>query len=113
MTRRTARRSLALAAALLAAAPAAASARDMYATDARNVLLRFDSRFPGVITDRVGITGLGGNLVGIDFRPATGEMVGVGTDNRVYVIDPDSGGVARRGPAVHPGPERGRPSASR
>ena len=103
MTRRTARRAVALAAALLAAAPAVASARDMYATDARNVLLRFDSRFPGVITDRVGITGLGGSLVGIDFRPATGEMVGVGADNRVYAIDPDSGGARPIGLPFTPG----------
>ena len=91
MNRRTVRRAVALAAALMAAAPVTASARDMYATDARNVLLRFDSRFPGVITERVGVTGLGGNLVGIDFRPATGEMIGVATDNRVYLIDPDTG----------------------
>ena len=84
----------------------------MYATDARNVLLRFDSRFPGVITDRVGITGLGGNLVGIDFLPATGEMVGVGTDNRVYVIDPDSGASRAVGLPFTPGLSGAR-SASR
>jgi len=101
--RRTARRAAALAAVALAAVPAVASARDMYATDARNVLIRFDSRFPGVVTDRVGVTGLGGNLVGIDFRPATGEMIGVATDNRVYVIDPDTGASRAIGLPFTPG----------
>ena len=81
-------------------------ARDMYATDARNALLRFDSRFPGVITERVGVTGLGGNLVGIDFRPSTGDVIGVATDNRVYVIDPDTGVSRAIGLPVHAGPER-------
>ena len=101
--RRTARRAAALAAVLLAAVPVAAQARDMYATDARNVLIRFDSRFPGVITDRVTIQGVGGRLVGIDFRPSTGEMVGVATDNRVYVIDPDSGASRPLGLPFTPG----------
>jgi hypothetical protein len=100
---RTARRAVAVAAAVLLAAPVAASARDMYATDGRNVLMRFDSRFPGVITDRVGVTGLGGNLVGIDFRPSTGEMVGVAADNRVYVIDADSGAARPVGLPFVPG----------
>lgn len=96
MNRRSTRLAAALATTLALAAPAVAQARDMYATDDGGNLLRFDSRFPQVITDRVAITGLtpGAVLVGIDFRPSTGQLVGVGSDSRVYVIDPDSG-VAR------------------
>ena len=93
MTRSSARRAVALAATLLLSLPVAASARDMYATDARGNLLRFDSRFPGVLTDTVRITGLGpgASLVGIDFRPSTGDLVGVGSDSRVYVINVETG----------------------
>jgi hypothetical protein len=89
----SARRTIALAAALLLTTPAALQARDMYATDDRGNLLRFDSRFPGIITDRVAISGLGAgaSLVGIDFRPSTGQLVGVGSDSVLYVIDQDSG----------------------
>ena len=103
MAHRAARRAVALAAALLLAAPVAAPARDMYATDGRNTLIRFDSRFPGVITDRVAVTGVGGTLVGIDFRPSSGEMVGVGSDSRVYAIDPDTGAARPIGLPFTPG----------
>jgi hypothetical protein len=103
--RRTAGRLVALAALLALAAPAVAQARDMYATDTRGNLLRFDSRFPGVISDRVAITGLtpGASLVGIDFRPSTGQLVGVGSDSVVYVIDQDSGRALAIGPPFSPG----------
>jgi hypothetical protein len=93
MSRRAIRRALALASVLAVAVPAVAQARDMYATDTKGNLLRFDSRFPQVILDRVPITGLSGgvSLRGIDFRPSTGQLVGLGTDSVVYVIDEDSG----------------------
>ena len=103
--RRKVRRLVALAALLSLAAPAAAHARDMYATDNRGNLLRFDSRFPGVISDQAAITGLtpGAALVGIDFRPSTGQLVGVGSDSVVYAIDQDSGRAQPLGPPFSPG----------
>ena len=68
---------LALGAALLLAAPAAAQARDMYATDDRGNLLRFDHQAPGLILDRTPVTGLpaGVELVGLDVRPSTGCLL--------------------------------------
>ncbi len=94
---------ISLAAAL--AAPVTAQARDMFATVDNGTLIRFDSRFPQVITDRATITGLtpGAALAGIDFRPSTGQLIGAGTDGVVYVIDPDSGVARPLGPAASPG----------
>jgi len=57
MPRRT-RRAIALGAALALAAPAAAQARDIYATDSAGNLHRLDSRTPGVVLDTVPVTGL-------------------------------------------------------
>src|SRR5262245_44803582 len=57
-----------------------------------NRLLTFDSATPGHILSARPITGLasGESLLGIDVRPATGELYGLGT-NRLYVIDPNTG----------------------
>lgn len=106
MDRRTrGRRAIALGAVLVLAAPAAAQARDIYATDTGGNLLRFDSRFPGIVLDSNRLTGLpaGVSLVGIDIRPATGGLVGVGTDSVVYAVDAASGGVAPLGAGFAPG----------
>ena len=59
---------------------------------AGNVLLGLDAAAPGTVTTRP-ITGLqpGETIVGIDVRPATGEVIGIGltgTSGRVYRIDP-------------------------
>jgi len=99
------RSALALGAALLLAAPAAAQARDMFATDDRGNLLRFDHQTPGLILDRTPITGLpaGVALVGIDVRPSTGGLVGVGSDSVVYALDAASGAVAPIGAGFQPG----------
>jgi hypothetical protein len=44
-------------------------------------------------TDAVKVSGLarGETLLAIDERPATGELYGLGSSSRLYVIDPDSG----------------------
>ncbi|HYF51568.1 MAG TPA: DUF4394 domain-containing protein, partial [Planctomycetota bacterium] len=56
-------------------------------------LVRFDSANPGTITGTVTISGLQASesLVGIDFRPETGELFGVGSTSRVYKINVTSG----------------------
>lgn len=89
---------------LALATPTLGQARDMYATVDDGTLIRFDSRFPQVITDRATITGLtpGASLVGIDFRPATGQLVGMGSDSVAYVINPDSGVAQPIGRALSP-----------
>lgn len=106
MARRTiTRRSLALGAALALAVPAVAQARDIHATDSAGNLLRFDSRTPGVILDSTPITGLpaGVSLVGIDVRPATGDLVGVGSNSALYTIDPGTAVAAPIGTGFTPG----------
>jgi hypothetical protein len=83
----------ALAVALSAiAGPAAADT--IYGLTANNILLRFDSASPGTIQQAVVISGLqaGERIVGIDFRPRTGQLFAVGvvpgaTDTiRLYTV---------------------------
>ncbi len=68
---------------------------------AGNVLLGFDAATPGTVAPRP-ITGLqpGETIVGIDVRPATGEVIGIGltgTSGRVYRIDPATAGATQLG----------------
>lgn len=59
----------------------------------QNTLFSFDSDTPGTINSVVPISGLGGseNLVGLDLRPATGQLYGLGSSLRLYTIDPITG----------------------
>lgn len=54
-----------------------------------NALVSFDSATPGTISGVVAVSGLqpGEDLIGIDLRPATGQVFGVGSSNRVYAIN--------------------------
>lgn len=104
--RRIARRLLALAIALpalLAPAPPparAALAPSLFALTNGNVLLRIKTASPGTIEQTILISGLQANesIVAIDFRPATGQLYGLGIVNvvgpesgRLYEINPGSG----------------------
>lgn len=64
-----------------------------YALNTSGEILGFDRGDPSRIDSRVGVSGLaaGEALVGVDFRPATGELYGIGTANQVYTIDPATG----------------------
>jgi hypothetical protein len=99
------RRAIAVGAALALAVPAAAQARDIHATDSAGNLHRLDSRTPGVVLDTVAISGLpaGVSLVGIDVRPATGDLVGVGSNSVVYAVNPGTGVVTPIGGGFAPG----------
>lgn len=103
--RRFVRRALGLSAAIALLVPAVAQARDMYMTDGAGSLIRVDSRFPGVIQDSVALTGLptGVSLVGIDFRPATGDLVAVGSNSAVYSVVPATGVATPLGTGFTPG----------
>lgn len=103
--RRFVRRAIGLGAAIALLSPAAAQARDMYMTDNAGNLLRADSRFPGVVQDSVAISGLpaGTSLVGIDFRPLTGDLVGVGSNSVVYNVVPATGVATAVGAGFAPG----------
>ena len=77
----------------------AAGAVDLLGLTAAGSLVRFASDTPGTLSAPVKVTGLaaGEQLVGIDIRPATGELYGVGSTSRVYVIDAVSGAATRVG----------------
>jgi hypothetical protein len=100
--KRASRLHLALVAALVAGlalsvwpAPSAhaAAGSTMFAITTTNSLLRFDSGAPGTILSTTAVSGLqaGENLQGIDFRPASGQLYGLGSTSRLYTIDPSSG----------------------
>ena len=59
-----------------------------------NRLLTVDSAAPGTTTESaVTVTGLanGETLVGIDYRPATGTLYGLGSTSRIYSINAETG----------------------
>ncbi len=58
-----------------------------------NNLLTLNSDAPSDVLKKVAITGLpnGENIKSIDFRPATGQLYGVGSSSRLYIINPESG----------------------
>jgi hypothetical protein len=101
---------LACGAALTATAAAEAQAprpeegRMLYATTGENTVIGFDARQPQRILARRPITGLGDGvtLKGIDFRPRTGDLYGVGSNSAVYRIDPRTGIAVAEGPAFAP-----------
>ena len=67
-----------------------------YALNSSNQLFEFNAQNTGTANSTVTITGLqaGETMLGIDFRPATGQLYGVGSSSRLYVINPSTG-VAR------------------
>ncbi len=66
------------------------SAQTVVGLDDGNRLHRFSAAAPGVVVASPIVTGLaaGDTLVGIDRRPATGELYGLGAAGHLYVIDP-------------------------
>ncbi|MCC6510433.1 MAG: DUF4394 domain-containing protein, partial [Pirellulaceae bacterium] len=80
----------------------------MYAATDSNQLLTFDSATPGTISNSVAITGLvaGERVVGIDTRPATGQLYAFGLvddgatrTGRIYTLDPITGVASQVGNA--------------
>src|SRR5690348_17068897 len=71
----------------------------MYATNGSS-LTRFDTASLGTTTT-VPLIGLqaGETLVGIDLRPATGLLYGVGSSSRMYTINPLVGTATQVGTA--------------
>jgi hypothetical protein len=70
-------------------------------------LVTWDTMSPGNITSQNTITGLspGASLLGIDFRPATFELWGLGSDAQLYTIDKDTGAASAFGGPLDPAPE--------
>lgn len=62
---------------------------NILAVTSGNTLIRFNSATPGTVTTIGAITGLQGgeNILGIDFRPATGQLYALGSGSRLYTIN--------------------------
>ena len=59
-------------------------------------LLSWDSAAPGSILSGSFVSGLQSNetIVGIDFRPATGQLYALGTSSRLYTLDTNTGAAS-------------------
>lgn len=85
---------LAAAGALLSAAPAfAGEAAVGVEASANPDLVRFDTATPGTIAARVPVSGLSADerIVGLDVRPATGDLWGLTSLDRLVTIDVETG----------------------
>lgn len=60
---------------------------------ASNALVRFNTDSPLSVSAPLAVSGLqfGESLLGIDFRPATGELFGLGSTSRLYRLDMTTG----------------------
>lgn len=75
---------------LSVAKPAVSGTLQLIGLNDSNTLVFFKSNFSG-IKSTVGITGVDGTLLGIDFRPADGLLYGVSNTNKIYTIDSSTG----------------------
>ncbi len=76
----------------------------LYGLIGDNRLRQFTPFAPGVIQNEVEINGLPANewLVGIDVRPATGQLFAISSASTIYVVDPESGRATPVGEAFDP-----------
>lgn len=65
----------------------------LFAVTSTNQLLQFTSAAPGTLTGQQEISGLQANesIVGIDFRPATGQLYALGSSSRLYTLNTQTG----------------------
>ncbi|MDQ5824585.1 MAG: DUF4394 domain-containing protein [Chloroflexota bacterium] len=84
-----------------AATSVPAGAVTLYGLTLSNKLVRFNSGSPANIESSVQISNLGSgeNVIGIDFRPATGQLFGLSSNNRLMTIDAASGAASIVGSA--------------
>jgi hypothetical protein len=91
-----------LAACLAAACPQIGSAATIYGIANQGIatnLVRFESATPGILDSSVFVSNLQPNeiLLGIDFRPATGQLYGLGSSSRLYTLNPATGAATAIG----------------
>jgi hypothetical protein len=79
--------------------PTEAEAEQLYTSNG-STISRFDSAALGTVTT-VPFTGLqtGESIIGIDIRPFTGAIYGVGSSSRMYTINPLTGAATQVGTA--------------
>jgi hypothetical protein len=85
----------------LAAETSAATGFSAVGVTTANQLVSFNTARPNTIFSTVAITGLQGgeNILGIDFRPATGQLYGLGSTSRLYTINTLTGAATQVGAA--------------
>lgn len=68
-------------------------AQFLYGLTPADEIVTFSPKTPGVYFSTVAVTGMdvGEHLLGIDVRPSTGELIGLGDHNHIYTIDPTTG----------------------
>jgi len=99
-----------LVAALAGSGPAVAqqerpeTGEQVFVTTELNRLIEFNSESPETDTAQTLITGLGlgETVAGLDFRPATGELYAISSEDQVFTIDPDTGRATRVSSAEGP-----------
>lgn len=77
----------------------AAQAFQIHAVDSIGNLISFDSASPGTITASNPVSGLQSDevILGIDFRPATGQLYALGSTSRLYSLNTATGGATQVG----------------
>src|SRR5215475_7131038 len=77
----------------------------MLAVTVNNTLLNFNPGAPGMVNSSRRITGLAGgeDVVGIDFRPANGQLYALTSANRLYTINPSNAFATPVGAPFAPG----------
>ena len=77
-------------------------AQTLYAVTEDNSLIRFSSSAPATIAARAAISGLqpGEAIVGIDFRPANGQIYALGDSGRLYTVDLQTAAATPAGAAT-------------
>lgn len=71
----------------------------VFAVTAANNLISFSQTAPNAIIKTTAITGLaaGENILGIDFRPRTGQLYAASNQSRVFTINPATGAATQVG----------------
>jgi hypothetical protein len=64
-----------------------------YALTNNNQLLKYNAQTTSMASATVALTGLpaGESIISIDFRPATGQLYGLGSTSRLYTLNTENG----------------------
>jgi hypothetical protein len=70
----------------------------VFAVTTDNRLIQFSTTNPGSLSADIAISGLqdGESIIDIDLRPATGQLFGLGSSSRLYVINTSTGAASAR-----------------
>jgi hypothetical protein len=78
---------------------AQSSSQNIFALTSDNRLVDFSSSAPGVLQGSRPVSGLasGETLLGIDFRPATGQLFAISSNSQLYTLNPFTGAATAVG----------------